>query len=425
MAGGRDLTAVEGDPAARAAGERWRNRTVLGVGVTSALGDLAYETGSVLLPGFLSTLGASAAALGAIEGLADATASFVKLGAGYLSDRLGHRKPLVLLGYALTPLGQALFALAGGVGLVLVGRVIGWFGRGVRGPLRDALLAEAVTPATRGRAFGFHRAADTVGAVVGPLVGVALLAFLQRRFGAAAALPYRWVFWLTLIPGFLAVLSFAWLVRETRRPAGPALRFWRTLRTFPARYRRFLAGVGLFGLGDFAPTLLILAATTRLTPAHGLARAAELAGLLYVGRNVVYSAASFPVGALADRVGPRRLLVGGYLLGALVAAGVLVAFGRGLASLGYWAALFGTAGVVVAIQDALEATVTAGLIPAGVRGTAFGVLGSVNGVGDLVSSVAVGGLWTVVSPVAGFGYAAVAMGAGALLLARYGRGRDD
>ncbi len=396
----------------------WLNRTVLGVGVTSALGDLAYETGTVLLPGFLATIGASAAALGAIEGIADATSSFVKLGSGYLSDRLGHRKPLVLLGYALTPIGQACFALAQGVWLVLIGRVVGWFGRGIRGPLRDAILAEAITPATRGRAFGFHRAADTVGAVVGPLVGVGLLALLQDHLGFAGATPYRWVFWLTLIPGALSVFSFAWFVRDTRRPASPALRFWGTLRSFPAHYRRFLAGVGLFGLGDFAPTLLILAATTQFSPAYGLAHAAQLAGLLYVLRNVVSSFASFPVGALADRLGHRRMLVGGYALGVLVALGVAAAFAFSLDGVLFWALLFIGAGVVVAFQDALEATTTAEMIPAKVRGTAFGLLGSVNGVGDLVSSVLVGALWTGISPEIGFGYAAVAMALGALALAR-------
>jgi MFS family permease len=141
----------------------WLNRTVLGAGLTSALGDFGYETGNVILPGFLAVLGIPAAVLGAIEGIADATSSFTKLGAGYIADRLGHRKTLVVFGYVLTPVGQALIALANGWPLILAGRVLGWFGRGVRGPLRDAIMAEAITPQTRGRAFGFHRAADTVG----------------------------------------------------------------------------------------------------------------------------------------------------------------------------------------------------------------------------------------------------------------------
>ncbi len=336
----------------------WLNRTVLGVGVTSALGDIAHETATVILPGFLTAIGGSAATLGAIEGIADATSSVVKLGAGYLSDRFGRRKPLVLLGYALTPFGQIFVAIATSFWLVLIGRVIGWFGRGVRGPLRDALLAEAITPETRGRAFGFHRAADTAGAVIGPLIGVGLLAVLHDRIPGDAAAPYRWIFWFTVIPGALSVLAFAWFVREERRPDSPSTRFWATLRSFPARYRRFLAGVGLFGMGDYAPTLLILAATTQFNAAHGLTQAAQVAGLLYVLRNLVYAAASFPVGALADRLGHQRVLVAGYALGVLVTLGVVCAFSFSLTSVAYWALLFVGSALVIAVQDALESTAT-------------------------------------------------------------------
>lgn len=404
--------AGEGGPEAH-----WLNRTVWGVGVTSALGDITHEAATVVLPGFLAALGIPAAALGAIEGMADAGSSFVKLGAGHLSDRLERRKPLVLLGYALTPLGQGLFAFAHGFGLVLVGRLIGWLGRGVRGPLRDAILAEAVTPQTRGRAFGLHRASDTAGAVVGPLVGVGLLAFLQHHVGLTGAEPFRWVFLLTLAPGLLAVLAFAWLVRERpdRQPSPRA--FGETVRSFPLAFVDFLVGVGVFGMGDFAPTLLILAATTALAPSVGMAHAAVVAGLLYVWRNVVYGGVSFPVGALADRWGARPILVAGYGLGTAVAVGVGLALWRGWAALAIWAALFTAAGVVIAIQDALEATLTAELIPAHSRGTAFGVLATVNGLGDLASSVLVGFLWTFFAPSWGFAYAAIAMGGGTLALA--------
>ncbi len=140
---------------------RWLNRTVLGAGITSALGDFCYETTNAILPGFFALLGIPAAALGAIEGVADAISSFTKIGAGYFADRLGHRKALVVIGYALTPLGQAAIALAVGWPMILLGRAVGWFGKGIRGPLRDTIVAEAITAETRGRAFGFHRAADT------------------------------------------------------------------------------------------------------------------------------------------------------------------------------------------------------------------------------------------------------------------------
>ncbi len=164
-------------PLIRAKG--WLNRTVAGAGITSSLGDFCYETTTVILPGFLAVLGIPAAALGIIEGIADAVASFTKMVAGYIADKLGHRKLLVLIGYGLTPFAQVFIALAVGWPLLLLGRVVSWFGKGLRGPLRDAIVLQAVSPRTRGRAFGFHRAADTIGAVAGPLLGVGLLGWAQ------------------------------------------------------------------------------------------------------------------------------------------------------------------------------------------------------------------------------------------------------
>lgn len=162
--------------------------------MTSALGDFCYETTTVILPGFLAVLGIPAAALGLIEGTADAVASFTKIVSGYIADKLGHRKTLVLLGYALTPVGQGLIAASTGWPLILVGRLVSWFGKGLRGPLRDAIVTQAISPDTRGRAFGFHRAMDTLGAVAGPLLGVALLGWAQARTWADAAGPFRLVF---------------------------------------------------------------------------------------------------------------------------------------------------------------------------------------------------------------------------------------
>jgi len=144
---------------------RWLNRTIAGAGITSALGDFCYETTTIVLPGFFAVLAVPAAALGMIEGVADAVASFTKMASGYIADRFGHRKTLVALGYGLTPVGQVLIALASGWPLVLAGRVVSWFGKGIRGPLRDAIVVQAVTPETRGRAFGFHRTLDSIGAV--------------------------------------------------------------------------------------------------------------------------------------------------------------------------------------------------------------------------------------------------------------------
>ena len=395
----------------------WLNRTVIGAGITSALGDVTYESANAILPGFFAALGIPAATLGAIEGAADALASFSKLGAGYIADRVGHRKTLVVVGYTLTTLMMGFFATATGPPGILAGRIVGWFGRGIRGPLRDAILAQAITEETRGRAFGFHRAADSVGAIVGPLVGVALLAWMQQRMVSGAAAPFRVVFWLMLVPGIGSVISFMWLVQDPEASPNPGLRFWRTIAALPSDFRQYLAAVGVFGVGDFAHTLLILAATQLLAPRLGTTRAAAVAGLLYVGRNAVQTAASLPIGALADRVGHKRVLTIGYLLAVVTAAVVSAAFMRPDAAAVLLVMAFAAAGLYTAIEEALESTIAAEHVPVAVRGIGFGVLGSVNGLGDFVSSTAVGALWTSTSPSIAFGAAAVVMaiGTGAMM----------
>ncbi|MCS6937167.1 MAG: MFS transporter [Candidatus Bipolaricaulota bacterium] len=396
----------------------WLNRNVWAMTITSFLSDAGHETATTILPQFLHLLGAPAAILGVIEGVSDAIASFSKLGAGWYSDRIGHRKAISTFGYFLTGITKALFAFAVSWPLVLIGRVLGWFGRGIRGPLRDAILAESVPEESRGRAFGFQRAGDTLGAIVGPVGGVALLALLAP-YADDPTMPFRTVFLVTLVPGLGAALVFGLFVRERRRAPNHQMRLWATVRALPDSYRRFLVGVGVFGAGDFAHTMLILAATQLLTPAYGLLGAAQIAAMLFVVRNLLYAAAAYPVGALSDRVGRRALLALGYLLGALVSCGVLLAFLASVSSLFYLGMLFALAGVYIAVEDTLEGALTADLVPnEGVRGVAYGVLGTINGVGDFIASAVVGLLWTALSPVVAFGYAALLMAAGALILSR-------
>lgn len=393
----------------------WLNRNVVGMGLTSFLSDAGHEMATAILPGFLAVLGLSPEVLGLIEGVADSTSSFVKLGSGWLSDRLGHRKPMTVGGYFLTGASQGLFAFAFGLPLLLVGRTIGWFGRGIRGPLRDAMLANSVAAEDRGKAFGFHRAGDTLGAIVGPLIAVWLLACFHPRMMDPSR-PFRIIFLLTLIPGLGSGVAFAALVRE-RRGAPSQMKFWTTVKALPPSFRRFLSGVGIFGMGDFARTLMILAATQLLTPQYGLSRATEIAGLLYVGYNVIYAAYSYPVGALSDRLGRRGLLSLGYVAGALASFGFLAAFLWKLDVIIYLLSLFGLSGFSIAIVDALEGALTADLmVDDSTRGTAYGVLGTINGVGDLVASIIVGTLWTAVSPVWAFAYAAILMGLGGMVI---------
>jgi MFS family permease len=399
----------------------WLNRTVAGTGITSALGDFCYETTTVILPGFLAVLGLPAAVLGIIEGIADAVASFTKMISGYIADKLGHRKLLVIVGYGLTPLGQVFIALAGGWLLILSGRIISWFGKGLRGPLRDAIVIQAVRPETRGRAFGFHRAADTIGAVLGPLLGVALLGWAQGWNGHDVMFPFRFVLWLSVIPGLLAVFAFFFLVQDPENSPNPALKFFSSLRGLPLRFKRYLAAVGIFGAGDFSHSLLILAATQLLTTAMGLVQAAQVAGLLYVWRNGVQVAVSFPIGVLADRLGHGPVLVAGYLLGVLTAVSTACAFLFHVESVALLAVIFFIAGLYVAVQEALESTVTAEMVNQDTLTMSIGALGAVNGTAKFISSSLVGLLWTLVSPAFSFFVAAICMAAGTIVLQRAGR----
>jgi len=401
--------------------KRWLNRTVCGAGLTSAFGDFCYETTTVILPGFLAVLGIPAAVLGIIEGIADAVASFTKMISGYIADKLGHRKMLVVVGYGLTPMGQVLIAMAAGWPLLLIGRLVSWFGKGLRGPLRDAIVTQAISPETRGRAFGFHRAMDTVGAVVGPLLGVALLGWAQELSWEDRAGPFRVVLWVSILPGVLAVLAFLTLVQDPERSPNPAMQFFRALRELPSRFKRYLGAVGLFGIGDFSHSLLILAATQLLASSMGMVQAAQMAGMLYVWRNIVQVAMSYPVGMLADRYGSLPVLIVGYVLGVLTAVMTAMAFWFGVDSLLPLGAVFFIAGLYMAVQEALESAMTAGMVSGDMLAMSFGALGTVNGTSKFVSSSLVGVLWTIVSPVFGFGIAALLMAAGTMALLRVGK----
>ena len=405
---------------------RWLNRNVLGFGLTSLLSDLGHEMATAVLPQFMQAIGSSAAALGFIEGVADGASSFVKLGAGYHSDKIGRRKTWVVAGYMLTAVAKAVFAFAFAWPLILIGRVVGWLGRGIRGPLRDAMLADSVAPQDRGKAFGFHRASDTVGAVLGPLAAFALLTWASAHPsfvrsvefwlpGEAAAHggPFRIIFLLTLVPGILSVLAMAFLTTEKGRPRDRELTFASTLRAMPRDYRTFLWAVGLFGLADFAPTLMILRAATVMEPTMGLLNASRYAALLYLLRNVVYAAASYPIGALSNRFSRTRYLAAGYALAVVT----FVAFAFAIPSLSWFAGCFILAGVFVAWEDTVEGVAVRDYVDEGISGTAYGLLGVVNGIGDFASSLIVGALWTSFGAVWGFGYAIVVASAGTVFMA--------
>lgn len=390
----------------------WLNRNVIGMALASFFSDAGHEAATSILPLFLVSIGAPPVALGAIEGVSDATSSFVKLGAGWFSDRIGRRKPIAVLGYVLTGLTTGLFALATAWQYVLLARAAGWLGRGIRGPVRDAMLSESVPVEARSRAFGFHRAGDTAGAIAGPLLALALVGLLSGR--QTTQMTYRQIFLITLIPGTLSAFSFALLVKEQARLGNQSSNLFQTIQALPRRFKRFLIGVGIFGAGDFAHSLLTLRAVEILTPGMGPGRAATVAVGLYVVHNILYASMSYPIGALADRIGKRGLLALGYFIAAIMGAGWIIA----VPSLWVLGSLFALGGVFIAAEDALEGALAADLLPEDVRGTGYGVLATVNGLGDFLSSIVVGALWTAVSPAAGFAYATILFMIGAVVVYR-------
>jgi MFS family permease len=385
---------------------RWLNRTVLGIGLASLFSDSSHEMATALMPAFLATMGVAAAWLGLIEGVSDGLSSFAKLASGYSTDRLRRRKSIAVLGYIVTALGTAAFGVATAAWHVLVARAGAWFGRGVRTPVRKALLAAAVRPETYGRAFGFERMMDTLGAIIGP--ACAFLLFRAFHF------HYQAVFAATLLPGLLAVGMIVFLVQEKERVPVPHTSFGERLRLLPLAYRKFVLAVGLFGAGAFAHTLLILLATEKLAPLLGMERATGIAVALYILHNAFYAAFSYISGWLADRFPKNWLLCIGYAVAALMTLSII------LLPAGIWTMVlvFVLGGIQVGVEETLEDSFCAELVDEAHHGMAFGVLATVNGVGDFLSSVIVGALWSGVGVSVAFGYSTVLFIAGAILVAR-------
>jgi MFS family permease len=389
---------------------RWLNRTVLGVGLTSLFSDWSHETATAVLPAFLGSIGAGPAWLGLIEGVADGISSFAKLGSGHYTDQLKRRKPLAVIGYAFTALCTASFAFAAHAYQILLARIGAWLGRGVRSPIRKALLAADVPASAYGRAFGLERLMDTIGAIVGPLTVLWLLQVTDHN--------YRSVFLWALLPGMIAVLSFWLLVRERTAEKKTRQSFLMGVRALPGSFRRFLFGVGIFGSGDFSHTLLILYATRMLSPAQGAARAASLAVGLYTLHNIFYAGSAYLSGWISDHLRRRKLvLAAGYALAGITA--VLLALSPH--HLPLLAIIFVLGGLYLGTEEALEDSLAAELIPREQHGMAFGTLAAVNAVGDALSSLAVGFFWSAVSVRAAFSFSAVLFFLGAWVILRLRR----
>ena len=367
----------------------------------SLLTDASSEIIYPLLPIFLTTvLGTSAATVGAIEGAAETTSALLKLASGWWSDRASRRKPLVVAGYALASLARPLVAIAQSAGEVLAIRLADRAGKGTRGSPRDALIAESVDPSIRGRAFGFHRAADHAGAVIGPLIAFALLRWEQ--------LPLRTVFLFAALPGVLSVIVLVLGVRETPREARATGAKHAAVPSLDASLGRafwtFLASVLLFTLGNSTDAFLILRA-------NQLGVSVALVPILWAALHVVKSAASIPGGALSDRLGRKPLILAGWA----VYAAVYIGFGRASERWHAWA-LFLAYGTFFGLTEGTQAALIADLVGQARRGTAYGWYYLAVGIGALPASVLFGLIWDRVSPRAAFDVGAGLAFAAALVL---------
>lgn len=371
-------------------------RSVVALGFVSLAMDLSSEMIHALLPLFMvGTLGLSVAAVGLIDGIAEATASITKVFSGWLSDRLGRRKPLILLGYGLAALSKPLFPLASGALPILAARFADRVGKGIRGAPRDALIADVTAPEIRGRAFGLRQSMDTAGAFAGPLVAIALMLLLANDIRA--------VFWIAAVPAAAAVLLLLFAVREPESPGGSGTRQSFRLAELKRLDRAYwaLVGVGLlFTLARFSEAFLILKASAEGLPLW-------LAPGVLVAMNLVYSAAAYPVGIASDRIGTRGLLLAS--LAVLAAADLLLAFVPGLpaafAAIALW-------GLHMGLSQGLLSRLVADRSPADLRGSAFGLFNLATGLAMLAASVTAGLLWDGIGPaatfLAGAGFAAAA-----------------
>ncbi len=369
------------------------------LGFVSLLMDISSEMIHSLLPVFMVTvLGTSMWAIGLIEGIAEATALIVKVFSGVLSDYWGKRKPLAVVGYGLGALSKPLFALATTTGLVFTARLIDRVGKGIRGAPRDALVADLAPPGMRGAAFGLRQSLDTVGGFVGPLIAMGLMLLWANDFRA--------VFWVAMVPGFLAVALLLFGVREPERakeaprvnPISKA-----NLRRLSAPYWRVVAIGAVFTLARFSEAFLVLRAMQGGLPI-------AYTPLVLIGMNLVYALGAYPFGKLSDSVNRTKLL--GWGLAVLIAADVL------LATSNHWSWVWaGIAlwGLHMAMTQGLLATMVADAAPPDLRGTAFGFFNLMSGLALLLASTVAGVLWDQLgAPVtfaagAFFGLAALAL----------------
>jgi MFS family permease len=364
---------------------RWREIPpgVWALGVVSLLMDLSSEMIHALLPLYLVTaFGVSMLTVGLIEGIAEATASIVKIFSGALSDWLGKRKLLAVLGYGLAALTKPVFPLAPTIGWLMAARFVDRIGKGIRGAPRDALIADLTPAELRGASFGLRQSLDTIGAFLGPLAAIGLMLLFANNFTL--------VFWIAAIPAFLSLIVIVWAVKEPDRPGGATPARFPLSRAELARLGRpfwmVVAVAAVFTLARFSEAFLLLRAQS-----VGLALA--LVPAVMVVMNVVYAASAWPAGVLSDRVGRYGLL--GMGLALLIVADLILAFGTNIAMIAVGVALWG---LHMGLTQGLLSTLIADTAPAELRGTAFGMFNLVTGAAMLFASLIAGALWDLSGP---------------------------
>ena len=384
------------------AGRRpWLTPGVGGIGTASLLADVGHEVPTALLPGFVtSTLGAPAAALGLIEGIAEGLAGTGRFVGGALSDDPRRRRALAVGGYTATAVLSSLIGVTTSAVQAGVLRGAAWAARGLRVPARNALLADVVPEGSYGRAYGFERSIDNLGAILGRLLALGLVAMVGVRTAILVS----------VVPGVLAALAIVYAIRRTGLPTVAErrkLRF-RVRPVLRGRLGRVMVGFTAFEVGNVAATLLILRATDVLAPGRGVETATRIAIGLYVVYNLAATLVSFPAGGLSDRLGRRGplLVTAAGVAAFLVAYGVFAVSGPAILVLGV---AFALAGVGIGCAETAEHAAVAALAPAGLRGSAFGLLATVQAAGNVAASAIAGLLYTVASPTTAFIYLAAWM----------------
>ncbi|MDP2689474.1 MAG: MFS transporter [Deltaproteobacteria bacterium] len=381
------------------------NRNVFFAGLVSLFMDISSEMVYPLVPLFLTNvLGTTKTTVGIIEGIAEATASVLKVFSGWLSDKLDKRKMLMAVGYGISVVSRPVIANAATWFEVLTARFIDRFGKGIRTAPRDAIIADSTTIDRLGLAFGFHRSMDTIGAAIGPAIAFALLFFFVGNL--------RLVFYASAIPGLVAVVIIILFIKERKRAREEEVPLPRlSLTSFNGRFRRYMLVIAIFSLGNFADAFLVLRASD-------LGVRNELIPVIYLTFNIVYAATSTPLGALADRVGVKNMITASFIFYAAVYAGV----GFSTAPLHIWL-LFPLYGVYKGMTEGTQKAYLASIAPPRQKATAFGVYHTVSGLMLLPSSIIAGRLWDSAGPSATFFYGSVMAMLAAVVFALSGKGR--